>query len=162
MQSSNSTISSLSLEELEKHRDMVDERITFLKTSNIKEKIREDTKSKGFSCQVDFSEPVEGLEKYSLPYYILVYSYDRDKHTDPKFIEVSGEQYQWVDLLNFRGEPTKFSTWKLGNKWHCGNFIDPCYNTAEMMITVYLDKESPRYSEFGIIHKNSGVEKWEI
>jgi hypothetical protein len=130
--------------------------------SNV-DKIKEEVQTYGFSCRYKDTPTIEGLNSYTLSYYIIVYSYDQKSHSNPKYIEVCGNQPYWTILLNFQMEPEKDTPWQIIEDWKCSSFFSPCYNIATVDVTIYFPS-TPKLpsSSFTTLTSEGEVDYWKI
>jgi hypothetical protein len=118
--------------------------------------IREEVKTKGYSCQSKFNEDIDGLNSIELPLYINV---SKDPDVFPyKYISLDYEQEPWFKILHFdEYQPTYQPTYEDIEHADDDGFVTK-------WIMVYFKELScpPEGSLFDEIDDDGQVNTWKV
>lgn len=155
-------IDSLSLEELQKLRQAIDERIRILELEKDIQGILHAVDVDGYYLTTERSQDDIPLMSMELRYNVDVSTFDRDHECDISIYGASDKQPGWVDALKFKYTPRDGDQWLDTDDWEYGDRDDPVIGHTSMPVYLYYKCHQESPPKFRSINHDGEVETWEI
>lgn len=105
------------------------------------------------------------VNRIALPYYLKVYTHDKEDKTDVKVSDVHDKQKDWVKLFEFDYQPTDKDNFEPVGEWDYSDWDDPATCKGVMNVYLYYKPQPcpPEGTTFKGLYDGEGmIETWKI